>query len=916
MAGLSSAATTTITATARLSRELTWRFDRQQLAAGKLAWERADVLPYPAWLKRLWRDLAEALPQAPLLLNEAQLAAAWEGIIRDDIARRAHPTEPLWNTHASAKISVDAWRILNDWEIDLDECAKSHQPDHRCWVRWARRFEELCAERNWMDAHRLASRITAVAAGAQSAALAEQLTGQLTGQYKFVGFDQMLPGQQSLLDALRHIGVEIEVVPAAESVNRKVEYRVYADEAEQWLHAARWARDTLWRDPQARLAVVAPDLAASSPAIEYALKQILSPRQLADPGPSAQLPYHLSLGKTLIHHPVAKAALDALTPMDDKPLPFDSINGLIGSPFLRGADGEALARSMLAQWCRSQLPPRIRFRRFVRELSTSQVPHCPTLIEALNAVLPLLPDGGGRQLGSHWSRHFGDWLERIGWPGERSLDSDEFQVARAFNRQLRGLASLDLSAAPMSAAAALSWLRRRLAEQPFQVEAHDAPVQVLGVLEAAGQCFDGVWFGGLTETDWPLQQRPNPFIAVGLQRQVGVPAASLTHNRELAAEQQRRLIACAGEIVLSRARMDGDVPLESSALFDDAAASWNGDGNGRDADDPPPANLLHEHKPELETFVDTRGPAFAQGGAARGGIAVIENQAKCPFRAFAIHRLGARDIEQNEQGLAAGERGALIHRALQLAWGEIQSSQRLGEISPEQLRGIIDQAAERAGQRHQAASGCGERFQATQTRWASDTLDEWFAVEKLRAAPFAVHALEEKFTLCLCGLELTFKADRIDRMADGALALIDYKTGTPSSLANWLGERPQSPQLPLYVLAVLAQEAPVEIVAFGWVKRGGCGFSGIARSGGFDHPGTSPNRVSPPAQSHALKRDFADWDELLAHWRTVLARLAGEFLDGEAGVDPLNPSVCAQCGLHALCRIEEDSDSEARETAR
>ena len=125
MAGLSNAAAaTTITATARLSRELTWRFDRQQLAAGKLAWERADVLPYPAWLKRLWRDLADALPQAPLLLNEAQLAAAWEGIIRADIARRAHSTEPLWNTHASAKISVDAWRILNDWEIDLDECGQ------------------------------------------------------------------------------------------------------------------------------------------------------------------------------------------------------------------------------------------------------------------------------------------------------------------------------------------------------------------------------------------------------------------------------------------------------------------------------------------------------------------------------------------------------------------------------------------------------------------------------------------------------------------------------------------------------------------------------------------------------------------------------------------------------------------------
>ena len=136
---------TVITATARLARELRRQFDQHQLSLGRQAWESADVLPGNAWLQRTWQSLRASAEDCPVLLNEWQLVAAWENIIRDDIRTRARSAAPLWNPYATAKIAVDAWRILHDWNIDLAECAQSGQQDHRCMARWTRQFQQLCA---------------------------------------------------------------------------------------------------------------------------------------------------------------------------------------------------------------------------------------------------------------------------------------------------------------------------------------------------------------------------------------------------------------------------------------------------------------------------------------------------------------------------------------------------------------------------------------------------------------------------------------------------------------------------------------------------------------------------------------------------------------------------------------------------
>ncbi len=938
---------TVITANQRLARELRQQFDRQQVADGKLAWESADVLPYAAWLPRTWQQLHDlhslaagespAPPAPPLLLNDAQLVAVWERIIRDDISRRARlasaeisgiSTEPLWNPYATAKSAVAAWQLCHQWDIALRQATASNQPDHRCLRRWANQFEQLCANRNWLDRHRLAARVMELLAALETRSETKPQTEPATdlarifGQLELVGFDQLLPQQQALVTALQRAHIEITVTAPPAPSQQKIEFHSYPDAASQWLSAAQWAREQHTQNPQMRLAIIAPDMHQAAPAVEYALRQTLSPQQLVAPAVSAQLPYHLSLGDPLSQYPLVKAALVALAPLANQPLRSDALCQLVRSPFVRGAEREAMPRAQLERRLRAQLPYQIGFADFLKQLPQAEKScPCPRLTALLQSAWAAHEKNNPRRKKrfiSHWMKTFSEWLETLGWLGERALDSDEYQTVEAVREQLRYLATLDLTTPPIAAATALSWLQRRLQEQTFQVEAHSAAavqVQVLGILEAAGQQFDGLWFGDLVDRDWPPQVRPTPFLAPAAQRLAGVFAASTEHNYAHAARLQQRLIAASKHAVLSYPRQEDDIATVPSPLF--AECAKNAGGAATAHHEPPysfatPANIVHAQRPKLTEFVDACGPKFPPHARAKGGSSLLKNQAQCPFRAFAVHRLAAQEqaLDANAQGLDAAQRGSLLHHALQLVWQKIQRSQKLRALAEQQLHEIVHAAVTTASARYQLISGCGAQFAETQNQWAQAVVREWLQVEQQREVAFSVQALEQRISFTLHGLELNLSIDRIDVCETGARTLIDYKTGAQTSVSGWRGARLQDPQLPLYAIALMDADAdhhhhananqPIETLAFARLKAGQCKYIGITNH----HHVTANPPFTPLAEQRALKAEFADWQAMLTHWRHALANLATEFLQGQARVDPLL-NACKFCQLDGLCRIDK-----------
>jgi hypothetical protein len=76
---------TVVTPNLRLARELAREFDAGQVARNLKVWETADILPFSAFVVRLYEDAlySDIAARLPLLLTGAQERALWEQAIRE-----------------------------------------------------------------------------------------------------------------------------------------------------------------------------------------------------------------------------------------------------------------------------------------------------------------------------------------------------------------------------------------------------------------------------------------------------------------------------------------------------------------------------------------------------------------------------------------------------------------------------------------------------------------------------------------------------------------------------------------------------------------------------------------------------------------------------------------------------------------
>ena len=314
--------------------------------------------------------------------------------------------------------------------------------------------------------------------------------------------------------------------------------------------------------------------------------------------------------------------------------------------------------------------------------------------------------------------------------------------------------------------------------QVFQPKSPDVPVQVLGTLEAAGLSFDHLWVMGLSDDTFPTMGRPSPFIPIALQRQHGLPHATPEREAEYAQNLISRLITSAERVILSYPQSDGERPLRASALI----------GHVSELDKP-----LHSSAGApnycariygsrwLESLEDFKAPPVPKGERVSGGASLFKDQAACPFRAFAVHRLRANALPTSQVGLDAATRGKLVHRALEYLWAELKSQDQLAKTSGRTLERLVTHAAARAVAAFQAEYPhvITDRFAALEIRRLARLSRKWLCVERERV-PFTVVERELQHRISMGGLEIRTQVDRIDRLSDGRTIVIDYKIGKAS----------------------------------------------------------------------------------------------------------------------------------------
>jgi ATP-dependent helicase/nuclease subunit B len=487
---------------------------------------------------------------------------------------------------------------------------------------------------------------------------------------------------------------------------------------------------------------------------------------------------------------------------------------------------------------------------------------------------------------AEWAERLRDLLEAAGWGSGAQETSLEFQIRRKWDSALDELATLDFDGLRVEFVQALDTLERIARQTTFAAESRDAPVQIMGPLEAAGGTFDAVWFLRGGELSWPIETRSNSLLPWPLQRELGMPGTDVARDSEYAQRMTERIAGCARTVAFSYAKETADSRQRPSAVLH---------GLGLEKVDATElvGAAAERQVVAVEEIEDVARVQQLPDRVIRGGARILELQAACGFRAFAEQRLWATGLESIVTGMDARESGTVVHDVLKMFWDEVRTQDALKSMTVEERDGVLDWCISEALKRTEESSSTlwDAAYIEVQRGRLRSLLGGWLELEMKRGLPFDVRLSEKEFKDVRVGpLRLSVRMDRVDEVPGGEV-LIDYKTGdaTPN---DWLTERPNAPQLPLY--AILSQANRLQGVAFGLVRAGeGKGLKGYATADGV-LPG-KPTKLKEAATLGAQ----------VERWREVLVQLAEEFYAGEAQVSPKQyPATCEYCEQRILCRLD------------
>jgi ATP-dependent helicase/nuclease subunit B len=280
---------------------------------------------------------------------------------------------------------------------------------------------------------------------------------------------------------------------------------------------------------------------------------------------------------------------------------------------------------------------------------------------------------------------------------------------------------------------------------------------IWGLLEARLQQADLMVLGGLNEGVWPAVPAPDPWLAPRIRANLGLPG--LEFRIGLSAHDFAGALG-GGEVLITRARRDSRSPTVASRFWLRLQAMTGG--------------LPHDTRLERLTSAldDVGSPQPADRPKPRPArelrptrisVTAVDRLKADPFAFYAQAILGLRSLDPVDADHSAAWKGTAVHAVLE-QW------LKHDECDPDRL---MDRArALLAGETiHPMLRALWAPRLIEAIRWLEDQ-------ERSNRAqgrrPLAAEAWGEAE---IDGVTLYGKADRIDRLGDGALAIVDYKTG-------------------------------------------------------------------------------------------------------------------------------------------
>jgi len=873
---------TVLTPNTELAAALFDAIERGHGTAGDQVWPTPRVRDFAGWLREYHvhgqlRDSGSAR-----VLSEVEESELWRQVIDgSDLGQE------FLDPGGAARAARRARRTLRDYGIPLQALSEDPSEEVQAFLAWHHAFEARCR---------------ALGCISSDALLGDASVPR--DPVVWVDSPQWRPAARHWLE--RHGRVLNPQIVASSGVAH-----VHAASPAAELSAiARWAGESL-ADEGFRAWICIPDLNRRRAEVIDALDAVLAPRRFGL-GEVGTAPYAVAGGSPLAEYAPVRAALDTLAAGSGS-LPFPKFSALLRAPELQASENDAAGAARLDLALRrgaSSEADLMSWLALAEQLARTVGIGEAGAVQRLRASQRALAPLRGAHLLSEWVSVWINAFEAGPWALRHRWSSIEYQAAERFRELLATLATADRLLGTQTFESAQRILRRAVHDTAFQVQTGVPPIWVSAQLMDPWLNYTGVWIGGCGDDQWPPPIAPVALIPVRVQRLYGVISAGAESQLALAADLQRRWQERAGQCIFSHADPgDGSVSTPSPLLPKASVPAPSGPSS---SPSPPPLpyaappshaasprphwHAMLREAPQLQSQWDEQAPPVSPVERTHG-VATLRAQSICAFRGFAETRLDVQSLEQPVPGFNERERGELVHHALEHIWSTLRDSGALQVLTLPAQQLLLDEAACRALAIVCKRRDPGARWRVRERLRLRHLLGLWLDVERVRM-PFVVQAMEgEAQTVRFAGVEFRVRIDRVDRLPDGARVLIDYKTG--GALADWRGERPDNPQLPIYALL-----RPERLVAVAYAKVN-------AAEPGFV-PESERRDIFYPRSRNTRLEGMPDFAALIGLWSQRVERIAGEFVAGRAEVAP-TLDACRTCHLQGLCRVpaalEEWEDS-------
>ena len=905
---------TVVVDTQRLQHLVADEFNRRMQADGLTVWPSAEVFTFSAWLSRLWRDYANQSEQTvSVLLSGEQSRQIWERVISDNV--RSQYSEGyeylLWHITATANQVKNAYGQICSYGIDPD-CYSDHiSIDVAHFRDWLHAYRQTLVKRRAIDHECLADHVGNAA---------EKLFGTERPSIVFAGIDTWTPQLERLIESLERVDCVVQILEANTVPFDRQPQRLEFDTTDEEINAcARWARVSVDANPEVhRIGIVVPNLREIGPRLSRALSDYLNPDALMEDRQTNKLSFHITLSGSLNEVPIVVDAMNLLE-LIRPTVSIEVMTSIVMSDRIKGWDQESAGRAKLANEIYGVGGDRLSLDDLI-DLEKKLVKNpdlCPELIKVLHKAKQTRSEQPERADYASWGQFFMGWMEifQSKKKGDRQFGVDEWQAYRSWVAIVQGLAELGFVETDCTVETALAKLVRSVREANVQPRAVRTPVQVGEYLSMAGQKFTHLWMLGMNEKALPGSPRPTPFIPISVQKNCRIASSSAEELNIQIQRRYERIVSSAQHVVQSYARTDKGEHFQRSHLLripDRFSLEASEDlASCRDY-----SSLLALEYRNSQTFNDWKAPAVQlNGGVTSGGTSLLKDQSNCPFRAFAVHRLNLNQAPSIDVGVTRLARGLLMHAIAESLYKMYPTPEQLKALSESgELTNVVRESVESAVETYNGGrvrpfsreivevevsilSKLSEAlvyFDMQRIAERQKPLD--FQVGQLSKTTYELCAAEHRTEIELSGMTLTLKIDRIDD-SYGNLILIDYKTGECKLSDAWgnYPYRPKDPQLAAYAVAMHQQGHRVRDVAYYQLKDGE-----LSTSTWFEY---SQGRAKATPIDELLD------SEMELSWLTVLERLAGSYIAGDAVADPLNSyNTCRYCHVMPVCRIKCKSD--------